>query len=614
MSTSQKSNKITISEEESNTCKIDNLKFPSSKLMIWHVKKTHGLSFEEYIIKCYYSGIRPVCVKTGQPLSFKAHKLGPWFSDTAKNCFVRKSHSDHSKQKIKIGCEKRAMELFGVKNAFQSEAVKIKIRETNIAKYGVDNAAKDPSVKLKALNQYYETIKQKFESGNYNREHKRSSLEIDFESKLKCAGIEYESPFVLDGKKFDFYIKSIDTIIEIDGEAFHKNTLENLSLITVSSAINDVEKNEIAKQEGKQLVRLRWNIDIEFSDIQQLSTTIANCAYVPNYNIQLRQIICKKDYFKNYIHTHGKDKLASYAYLFVKFLKTIHPTFPEITTDLSIDDVTNTFNQYDWKSSVDGNNFRSQKCPKTVNFFLKSIFASYWKSSYKNRKSPVESWNDIELLKEIIKYRIGCNNSDEVFDFSLYEILKGMSARRLTISFFNPFLAYSVYKRLLTGASTPTVVDPCCGFGGRLLGFKMAYPNGIYVGCEPNRETFDELTKLVKLFNFQNVTIHNVKYEDFDKSSISPDLIFTSIPYFDVEKYSESESLSFDDWKTQFVSQLYGDNVYINCSMPLASDLGWEKYMWGTIETTTSHYNKDTPTKFEGIYKLTADKQNRSTQ
>jgi len=573
--------------------------------MLHHVKKTYGISFEEYVIKCYYNDIRPVCVKTGKPLTFKAHKLGPWFSDTVKNCFTRKPHSAESRQKIKAGCEKRAMELFGVKNAFQSESIKQKIRETNLNKYGVENAAKNSDVKAKALNQYYETIKQKFESGDYNKEYNRSTLELDFESKLNLAEIDFVSPYILDGKKFDFYVPEIDIIIEIDGEAFHKNTLENLSLITISSAINDIEKNKIAKLSGKALARIRWNTETTFSNIQQLSTVITNYTYVPNYDIQLRQIICKKEYFKNYIHTHGKDKLSSYAYLFVKFLKTVHPKFPEITTDLSVTDVAQLFKNYDWKSIVTDNNFKSQKCPKSLNFFLKSIFKSYWKSSYKNRKSPVESWTDIDLLKEIIKYRIGCNNSDEIFDFSLYEILKGMSARRLTISFFNPFLAHSIYKRLLLDATTPTVLDPCCGFGGRLLGFKMAYPNGHYIGCEPNKETFAELTKLAEFFQFTNVTIHNIKYENFDRSKITPDLTFTSIPYFDMETYSESETISFDAWKTQFVSTLYGENVYINCSIPLANNLGWEKYLWGTIETTTSHYNKETPTKIEGIYRLT---------
>ena len=137
-----KTNKIVITPDESKICKIDNQTFKSSSAMIHHVRKTYGISFEEYVVKCYYGGIRPVCLKTGKGLSFKAHKLGPWFSDTAKNCFPRKPHSNESKQKIKIGCEKRSMELFGVKNAFQSESIKQKIKETNLSKYGVDNPMK----------------------------------------------------------------------------------------------------------------------------------------------------------------------------------------------------------------------------------------------------------------------------------------------------------------------------------------------------------------------------------------------------------------------------------------------------------------------------------------
>jgi len=142
-----KSNKITISLEESKICKLDGLKFESSSLMIRHAKKIYGLSFEEYIIKCYYNDIRPTCLKTGNRLAFKAHKLGPWFSDTTKNCFDRKPHSIETREKIKIGCEKRAMKLFGVKNAFQSTVVKQKIRTTNLSKYGVDNPMKSEKFK-----------------------------------------------------------------------------------------------------------------------------------------------------------------------------------------------------------------------------------------------------------------------------------------------------------------------------------------------------------------------------------------------------------------------------------------------------------------------------------
>ena len=90
-------NKITITDADARTCKLDGKVFSSSREMLHHVKKTHGMTFEEYIVKAYYNGVRPVCLQTGNPLKFKAHKLGPWFSDTAKNCFVRKPLSADAK-------------------------------------------------------------------------------------------------------------------------------------------------------------------------------------------------------------------------------------------------------------------------------------------------------------------------------------------------------------------------------------------------------------------------------------------------------------------------------------------------------------------------------------
>ena len=42
-------NEITITDEESRTCLLDNKKFESSRKMIWYVRKTYQLSFEDYI-------------------------------------------------------------------------------------------------------------------------------------------------------------------------------------------------------------------------------------------------------------------------------------------------------------------------------------------------------------------------------------------------------------------------------------------------------------------------------------------------------------------------------------------------------------------------------------
>ena len=109
-------NEIFITEDEARTCKFDGKLFPSSKQMIWHVRKNYHLDFESYILKAYYNGIRPICLKTGNALTFKASKLGPFFHNYSRNNFPRSPHTEAAKIKIKMGCEKTAMKKFGVKN------------------------------------------------------------------------------------------------------------------------------------------------------------------------------------------------------------------------------------------------------------------------------------------------------------------------------------------------------------------------------------------------------------------------------------------------------------------------------------------------------------------
>lgn len=112
------SNKITITEEEAKICKLDGKIFKSSREVINHVKTTYGLTFEEYIIKSYYNGIRPTCLSTGVKLAFKPNKLGPWFADYARNRAPKQKHSDETKQKIKESCAEASMKKFGTANPF----------------------------------------------------------------------------------------------------------------------------------------------------------------------------------------------------------------------------------------------------------------------------------------------------------------------------------------------------------------------------------------------------------------------------------------------------------------------------------------------------------------
>lgn len=597
-------NEIIITEEESRICKLDGKKFDSSRKMISYVKKTypHIKTFEDYIIEVYYNGNRPVCLNTGEKLTFKSHKLGPWFKNYARNCFPRKKHTNETKQKIKKSCEQKNIEKYGVKNVFQSDWFKEKYKEKCLEKYGVDNVAKHPTIKKKALDSFWETVKDR---GGV-KTTKESSYETDFKNKLDSANIKYQSPFLIEGRKYDFYIDDLQLVIEIDGEAYHKDKLEDLTFQTINTSLNDYNKDKIASDNGYELKRVRYDKELfEFFDIIGLVEKISDFEYKRDYSISFKQTICNKEYFKQYTDIKGVDKLESYGRLLLRFIKRFSAEFPDIQTDEQLLNVIDYIKNYDTSVILTDNVF-SNNCSLIGNSYLKSNFKSYWRVRYKkNQHCPVSAWLDDDLMLKIIKYRIGVNNSDEIFDFSLHQIIRGMSALRLTASFFKPTLAASIYYELLGENKSPTVIDPCCGFGGRLLGFKSKYPNGKYIGCEPNIETYNELLQLTKDANFSNVELHNCKWEDFIINQ-NYDLIFTSIPYFDLEIYSNHiDYETFDNWENTFFNKFRGlKSCYINMDENMCSKLNLSSNIEFYLKNNNSHFNKSTKQKREVICKI----------
>ena len=606
-------NEIFITEEESKLCKLDNKMFNSSKKMIWHVRKTYNLNFENYILKAYYNDIRPTCLKTGNDLTFKASKLGPFFHNYSKNAFPRKPHTKDTKQKIKCGCEKTSIEKYGVKNIFSTTWCKNKIKNTIREKYGVNNPMNVDEFKKKMINTFFETIKNR-PIKTYPSEkldpNRPSSLELDFSKKLKEHNINFVSPFLYDGKRFDFYIPSINAIIEIDGEAYHKNNLEFLTLKTINGSRNDYSKNEIIDMTSYNFYRLRYDINnFEFKNITSLNNVINENNDFPDYNIKYKQKIVEKSYFEKYIGIKGKEKLKSYSYLLLKFIRTFQSSLPLPELEEDLGEVINRLSTMDVSKVYDESTKEFSNNISVVGHnYLKHYFHSYWRSKFNGNPSPEEAWLNDKIMQEVIDYRIGCNNSGEVFDFSLHQLIRGLSARRVTISFFKPLLAAAIYQHYLGNKENPIVLDPCCGFGGRLLGFKSKYPSGKYIGCEPNVETYNELIQLTKDAKWNGVEIYNCKFEDYVNSNgYNFDLVFTSIPYYDVEIYSNNtEYKSFEEWKNIFIGAIEryrGKNCYINAPRELCNKLGWNDINV-YIRSNRSHFDKRDNKKLEPIIKL----------
>lgn len=117
-------------------------------------------------------------------------------------------------------------------------------------------------------------------------------------------------------------------------------------------------------------------------------------------------------------------------------------------------------------------------------------------------------------------------------------------------------------KMITANLSATRVLDPCAGWGGRMLGVVSAGAD--YLAFEPNTKTYDGLLKLAKYLNITDkVTIINDSALEMNKYNIGEfDLVLTSPPYFNLEVYSDEKTQSinehhtYSDWFSNFLEPL----------------------------------------------------------
>jgi hypothetical protein len=631
------------------TCSVCNTTFEKQRELIQHVKKIHAEfdSYESYIIHFCYGGEHPTCkCGCGTFLKFESHNNPKFYSDYTKNHWPKSQHSQETKEKIRTALINTMNEKYGVENPMQVPEFVEKIaktkqekygdstynnlekaQNTNLSKYGVKFVQQNQEIQQKSANTNFskygassftatpagkeavkKTKREKYGDETYcnveqNRKTKlsRFGYECEFsqqswrrqfntkdsstEKKLRdVLGVE---KFIFSGYEFD--AKYDKFIIEVDGNIYHPKHLNSMTIIQLNSVQNDFKKTKLLNTSSYELLRIESTFVKKSSNLTFEDVWINSFEQDFSFNYYTKFVA--KEYLMRYLQDHGQDGLSKYSDVFLKFIRTFQPEFPTIESRETLDDVVRQIQKYKFQK-VSENTFNNNTSVVGVSY-LKSKFNSYWKSSYKNRISPVEAWSSDDYMKRIIKYRIGLNTSGEVFDFSLHQLIRGISALRISVSFFKPILAAQIYKHFLGDVLEPVVFDPCCGFGGRLLGFKSVYPDGIYIGCEPNYETYIELVELSK--NFTNVYLYNCKIEDFDIDTLPSNLnlTFTSIPYYDIETYSQiCEYPNFDDWKNTFIGKLLDiPKLIVNIPMSLEEHFPTSENRY-SLRSNTSHFNQ----------------------
>ena len=115
------------------------------------------------------------------------------------------------------------------------------------------------------------------------------------------------------------------------------------------------------------------------------------------------------------------------------------------------------------------------------------------------------------------------------------------------------------------------VLDPCCGWGGRMLGALAARKH--YIGFEPNPVTYKHLKEIVHYFRNEGLdtskcTLIHDGSENMDKYDFSEvDLILTSPPYFNLEIYhkgkqqSENNYDTYEEWRDEWLTDVIRKSI-----------------------------------------------------
>ena len=207
-------------------------------------------------------------------------------SQTCINKFGVDSPSKNKEVREKI--KQTNIQKYGVDNPLKNKEIREKIKQTNIQKYGVDNPLKNKEIWKKSQD---------------NRQiSSKSKLENNFLNYLK---LKYESDDIITQYKSkeypyycDFYIKSINLYIEIQGHWTHNDHPFDINNLNDQQIMNIWRTKSLSDKYYKNALNT-WTI----KDVEKRNTAIQN-------NL-------------NYLEIFGKTDLNKYIDIFENYIKNM---------------------------------------------------------------------------------------------------------------------------------------------------------------------------------------------------------------------------------------------------------------------------------------------------
>ena len=553
-------------------CKECGQEFTKIDCVTRHAKMVHKMEPKAYYDKWFKKEDEGICKCCGAETKYWNLEHG-YRDFCSRRCFWKVTTQLESvKEKRKQTCK----EKYDSENYMQCKDFKEKTEVTNLREYGVKNAGgSDVAIaKIKAtklanhgdenynnMEQTYLTKEIKYGDKYYNNKMKtrqtwQKAYNIDITSPMQIPGVkqkalsysskmttpekklfeflknrkfQFQYGYELNGKSFDFAIFNngeLKLLIEIDGIYYHGLTEDRNGKHVRGE--NDCERFSKVPENVKYIVCDEDNIENCFGEIVKV--------YDMDYDEWIKTII--NDLPKEFPFPKYDDKRLQKDW--------------------------NHLQEWEWnKNSYVGSSI--------VRHFHESI----WEAHVGKNISPVECWNNKELLEKTVRNRMIYSSR-----LSSQSIVDGFNVSKIApkVSVFNPMLAKYLIKTYLNEFSE--VFDPFSGFSGRMLGCCALGKK--YVGQDINTKHVIESNRIIDYLRLNA----SVKEQDIFIDHGNYECLFTCPPYGLKEIWNENETnYTCDMWIAQCITR-YDCEKYL---FVVDSSERYKDYIIGEI-TNSSHF------------------------
>lgn len=443
------------------------------------------------------------------------------------------SNSPLHDKAVKAKAEQTMLEVYGVKHPVQSDEIRARMQNTVLQRYGADHPMRSDSIKNKVMATVLEhygvshpmqsnavkvkVVQSKAEHGTFHTSQPEENLYIMLCGEFGSDDVErqhtdFRYPFAC-----DFYIKSRDLFIELNGNWTHNDHWFDLQ------SEQDLATVKLWQEKGTKYysnaVSVWTGLDVRKRETARRN----NLNYIVFWG-------CSLDDVRKWIGMgcpDGHDWEHEYFWFPVRNLRNGIPA-----------------KDIDGKSS-----FRDLSL--TARYYQHSVFYQHeialWEQNPMKDGCSLQQRLYHNRYKYLGKTPLELSNKEILRGFTISGLHKGYTV------FDSSLMDQAVQKH-----GIKSVYDPCAGWGERLL---YCYQHGMpYQGCDINEDLIPGYEQMKCDYGMTDQDVEFTDSAMYNVKDLGYDAVLTCPPYGNIEKYTDkgAEQLSHDEflsWWSEVVAR-----------------------------------------------------------